>query len=123
MATAAIFSGRGSRLGSTQVTDCRVVDCRVVPPRNDGRGEVSMGCGSIHCGVEQICKAGVEAMRMMRVLFFSLLISVFLPMMAQGEPQLGGVAKHQAFLDLGTDLRLMCVAAHPDNSPSHYEIL
>jgi len=31
------------------------------------------------------------------------------------EPPLGAVAKHQALLDAGTDLRLMCVAAHPDD--------
>lgn len=31
------------------------------------------------------------------------------------EPPLGDVAKHQDLLDLGTDLRLMCVAAHPDD--------
>lgn len=31
------------------------------------------------------------------------------------EPPLGDVAKHQALLDVGTDLRLMCVAAHPDD--------
>ncbi len=31
------------------------------------------------------------------------------------EPELGAVAKHQALLDVGTDLRLMCVAAHPDD--------
>jgi LmbE family N-acetylglucosaminyl deacetylase len=31
------------------------------------------------------------------------------------EPGLGAVARHQALLDAGTDLRLMCVAAHPDD--------
>lgn len=31
------------------------------------------------------------------------------------EPELGAVAKRQALLDVGTDLRLMCVAAHPDD--------
>lgn len=31
------------------------------------------------------------------------------------EPELGEVALHQALLDVGTDLRLMCVAAHPDD--------
>ncbi len=31
------------------------------------------------------------------------------------EPPLGDVAKHQDLLDVGTDLRLMCVAAHPDD--------
>jgi LmbE family N-acetylglucosaminyl deacetylase len=31
------------------------------------------------------------------------------------EPGLGAVAKHQALIDVGTDLRLMCVAAHPDD--------
>ncbi|MBI5093180.1 MAG: PIG-L family deacetylase [Candidatus Hydrogenedentes bacterium] len=30
-------------------------------------------------------------------------------------PDLGDVALHQALLDVGTDLRLMCVAAHPDD--------
>ena len=35
--------------------------------------------------------------------------------MAGPEPELGAVAKHQALLDVGTDLRLMCVAAHPDD--------
>ena len=34
------------------------------------------------------------------------------------EPELGSVALHQALLDLGTDLRLMCVAAHPDDEDS-----
>lgn len=34
---------------------------------------------------------------------------------AAAEPALGEVALHQAMLDLGTDLRLMCVAAHPDD--------
>ena len=37
---------------------------------------------------------------------------------AAGEPALGEVALHQAILDLGTDLRLMCVAAHPDDEDS-----
>lgn len=37
---------------------------------------------------------------------------------AWGEPQLGAVAYHQALLDVGTDLRLMCVAAHPDDEDS-----
>ena len=50
-----------------------------------------------------------------RELFLSLIIAIFLPLVAFAEPSLGGVAKHQAFLDLGTDLRLMCVAAHPDD--------
>ncbi len=54
-------------------------------------------------------------MRTMRLLLLSLIIPGFLHLVALGEPQLGGVAKHQAFLDLGTDLRLMCVAAHPDD--------
>jgi len=31
------------------------------------------------------------------------------------DSRLGFVARHQAALDLGTDLRLMCVAAHPDD--------
>ena len=34
---------------------------------------------------------------------------------AFGEPALGEVSKHQDQLDVGTDLRLMCVAAHPDD--------
>lgn len=34
---------------------------------------------------------------------------------AAQEPELGAVGRHQALLDLGTDLRLMCVAAHPDD--------
>lgn len=34
---------------------------------------------------------------------------------AFAEPELGEVAFHQALLDVGTDLRLMCVAAHPDD--------
>ena len=41
-------------------------------------------------------------------------ISLFVPI-AQAEAPLGAVAVHQALLDLGTDLRLMCVAAHPDD--------
>lgn len=41
---------------------------------------------------------------------------VFAATIAVGqEPDLGAVGKHQALLDLGTDLRLMCVAAHPDD--------
>lgn len=31
------------------------------------------------------------------------------------EPSLGEVALHQALLDMGTELRLLCVAAHPDD--------
>lgn len=31
------------------------------------------------------------------------------------EPSLGSVALHQALLDVGTDLSLMCVATHPDD--------
>ncbi len=34
---------------------------------------------------------------------------------ALAEAPLGDVAKHQDLLDAGTDLRLMCVAAHPDD--------
>jgi LmbE family N-acetylglucosaminyl deacetylase len=34
---------------------------------------------------------------------------------ALAEPTLGDIAKHQDALDAGTDLRLMCVAAHPDD--------
>ena len=34
---------------------------------------------------------------------------------AAPEPDLGDVALHQALLELGTDLSLMCVAAHPDD--------
>lgn len=34
---------------------------------------------------------------------------------AHAEPALGEVALHQNLLDVGTDLRLMCVAAHPDD--------
>lgn len=34
---------------------------------------------------------------------------------AFAEPSIGSVAIHQALLDVGTDLRLMCVAAHPDD--------
>jgi LmbE family N-acetylglucosaminyl deacetylase len=43
--------------------------------------------------------------------FLFILISIA----ATAEPPLGDVAKHQALLDVGTDLRLMCVAAHPDD--------
>lgn len=38
-----------------------------------------------------------------------------LSLVAHAEPELGSLALHQALLDLGTDLRLMCVAAHPDD--------
>lgn len=34
------------------------------------------------------------------------------------EPELGAVALEQALRDAGTDLRLMCVAAHPDDEDS-----
>lgn len=34
---------------------------------------------------------------------------------SRAEPELGAVALRQALLDVGTDLRLMCVAAHPDD--------
>ncbi len=34
---------------------------------------------------------------------------------ASAEPEIGDVALYQALLDMGTDLRLMCVAAHPDD--------
>lgn len=34
---------------------------------------------------------------------------------AAPDPDLGAVALHQALLDIGTDLRLMCVATHPDD--------
>lgn len=41
---------------------------------------------------------------------------LFIAVAAAGaEPELGAVARHQALLDVGTDLRLMCVAAHPDD--------
>jgi LmbE family N-acetylglucosaminyl deacetylase len=35
--------------------------------------------------------------------------------LAASGPELGDAALHQAALDVGTDLRLMCVAAHPDD--------
>ncbi len=54
-------------------------------------------------------------MRVVCVLFFGLVLAGFLSCVALAEPLLGGVAVHQGFLDLGTDLRLMCVAAHPDD--------
>ncbi|MFP6617539.1 MAG: PIG-L family deacetylase [Candidatus Hydrogenedentota bacterium] len=37
------------------------------------------------------------------------------PVFAAPEPELGTVALHQALLDVGTDLSLMCVATHPDD--------
>lgn len=49
-----------------------------------------------------------------RIAFTGLLFTVFAGAQA-AEPELGAVAKHQALLDVGTDLRLMCVAAHPDD--------
>ena len=50
----------------------------------------------------------------------AILMSVTVPAWAIGlvkpvEPELGRVALHQALLDVGTDLRLMCVATHPDD--------
>jgi LmbE family N-acetylglucosaminyl deacetylase len=55
---------------------------------------------------------------MTKSVIYSVLLGllVFLPnVQAQVEPELGQVALHQAVLDLGTDLSLMCVAAHPDD--------
>ncbi len=49
-----------------------------------------------------------------RIVFAGLLIASLSNAFAV-EPPLGDVAKHQALLDVGTDLRLMCVAAHPDD--------
>jgi LmbE family N-acetylglucosaminyl deacetylase len=46
---------------------------------------------------------------------FAILALAFAGTAAWSEPELGAVALHQALLDLGTDLRLMCVAAHPDD--------
>ncbi|MDK1022380.1 MAG: PIG-L family deacetylase, partial [Candidatus Hydrogenedentes bacterium] len=54
-------------------------------------------------------------MKTMRIVLLSLILSGFSPLVALAEPSLGSVARHQGFLDLGTDLRLMCVAAHPDD--------
>ena len=42
-------------------------------------------------------------------------VLLFASASAAGETELGEVALHQALLDAGTDLRLMCVAAHPDD--------
>ena len=52
-------------------------------------------------------------MRIIRACLLSL--TIFLSFAARAEPPLGAVTLHQAVLDLGTDLRLMCVAAHPDD--------
>jgi LmbE family N-acetylglucosaminyl deacetylase len=50
------------------------------------------------------------------ILLVFLSMAMFAPMGdAQVEAELGQVALHQALLDLGTDLSLMCVAAHPDD--------
>ncbi|MCC6696826.1 MAG: PIG-L family deacetylase [Candidatus Hydrogenedentes bacterium] len=45
------------------------------------------------------------------ILCFALLI----PAARAGQTELGEAAQHQALLDQGTGLRLMCVAAHPDD--------
>jgi len=45
--------------------------------------------------------------------FILLFIAACAP--ATAEPGLGEVAFRQSLLDLGTDLRLMCIAAHPDD--------
>ncbi len=50
-----------------------------------------------------------------RLIIVTLAAGVFT---AAAENELGDVALHQALLDLGTDLRLMCVAAHPDDEDS-----
>ena len=52
-------------------------------------------------------------------LLFVLFVAVIAPAQdAWVQPALGETAFHQALLDLGTDLRLMCVAAHPDDEDS-----
>jgi LmbE family N-acetylglucosaminyl deacetylase len=47
--------------------------------------------------------------------FIPMLLAAGLALPLWAEEDLGAVAYHQALLDLGTDLRLMCVAAHPDD--------
>lgn len=47
------------------------------------------------------------------ILPLAALVLVAIP--AEGEADLGEVAFQQALKDVGTDLRLMCVAAHPDD--------
>jgi LmbE family N-acetylglucosaminyl deacetylase len=44
-----------------------------------------------------------------------LVLAVALPVLRADQTELGDIALHQAVLDLSTDLRLMCVAAHPDD--------
>ncbi len=41
--------------------------------------------------------------------------ALIVPVVNADETELGDIALHQAVLDLSTDLRLMCVAAHPDD--------
>ena len=53
-------------------------------------------------------------MRQIVCLFFCVMI-VNSAVAIAAEPELGAIARHQALLDVGTDLRLMCVAAHPDD--------
>jgi LmbE family N-acetylglucosaminyl deacetylase len=53
--------------------------------------------------------------RLHRLSFGAFLLLAGLGVRASAAPELGAVALHQALLDVGTDLRLMCVAAHPDD--------
>ncbi len=48
------------------------------------------------------------------IIILSAIMSLAAPS-TQAEAPLGAVALHQSLLDLGTDLRLMCVATHPDD--------
>ncbi|MDX9974703.1 MAG: PIG-L deacetylase family protein, partial [FCB group bacterium] len=51
----------------------------------------------------------------MRTLAHTILFFLLIASPAFAQAPLGAVALHQAVLDMRTDLRLMCVAAHPDD--------
>ena len=51
-------------------------------------------------------------MKMVTTSLIAMILATSLPLFAQ---DLGEVAFRQSLLDLETDLRLMCVAAHPDD--------
>lgn len=60
---------------------------------------------------------GIIHMRFYTALFagIGLIVSTAVSAQSGPEPELGNVALHQALLDVGTDLSLMCVATHPDD--------
>ncbi len=53
--------------------------------------------------------------RISPIVVLVLLTALVMPGFARGQSPLGLVAEHQAMLDAGTDLRLLCIAGHPDD--------